>query len=541
MEDDVRSSMPSARRRLRLYFHSRLSWVGFSQSERRLSNQRRCPEGEGTHGGLRRKSSSSEKSVQRRKTIRKHRRNLDRRSPPCRRRRDGDLDAVVVDVPLDELAEAGGEVGGGLVAEVPVGEAYVGVGVGDVPISGHPHDVLLGLHPEQALQDGHQARYRHRRGVAEVVHPELRRPALLPTAGHAGALLGGVEGPQAALYDVVDEGEVPRHLPLAVGGLEDGDLLPLQDVLGEEEVGHVGPPPGPVHGEEAEPGEGEPVDMVVDRGGAVGAVGLGEGVGLVEPVDGGGRSPDDGRLRVGTLGGGLQQRHEAGDVGLDVGLRVAHGVAHAGLRGEVQDVREGDDVEELGEEGSIVDVALHHEDTALGEQHLAAPLQRGVVVGVEVIEPQHAVAALLQGQRAVGAHEARGAGDQHRHPPRPVRRRGLPHLALPRGAPHGGAAPGVEGRGQEAPMGGVGDAGRGVGGGQRGIVDGEEEDEDEGGEEGAAEDELRRRRYVEDREAVAAAVESAIGKGGGRQGTDESSFPFSLSSQRMQEGGRRWI
>jgi hypothetical protein len=85
-----------------------------------------------------------------------------------------------------------------------------------------------------------------------------------------------------------------------------------------------------------------------------------EGDAVVEAVDGGGGGPDDGRLRVGVLAG-LEEGDEAGDVGVDVRRRVLHGIAHVGLRREVEHVGEGHDVEELGQEAAVVDVALHDE------------------------------------------------------------------------------------------------------------------------------------------------------------------------------------
>jgi hypothetical protein len=45
-------------------------------------------------------------------------------------------------------------------------------------------------------------------------------------------------------------------------------------------------------------------------------------------------------------------------------------------------------------------------------------LERGVVVGVEAVDADDAVAALAERQRAVRAHEARGARDEHGQPSR---------------------------------------------------------------------------------------------------------------------------
>ena len=73
---------------------------------------------------------------------------------------------------------------------------------------------------------------------------------------------------------------------------------------------------------------------------------------------------------------------------------------------------------------------------------MAGALQRRVVVGVEVVEAEDAVAALLEGEGAVAPDEAGGAGDEHRHAVGAARGGGVAHLLLP-----GGAA--TEGGGEE--------------------------------------------------------------------------------------------
>jgi hypothetical protein len=355
--------------------------------------------------------------------------------------------SVVGEVPPDELLQPHLQARRGLVAELLPGQADVCVRVGHVAIAGHLHHVLLGLHPQVPLQDGHQRGHRDGRRVPQVEDPVRRRAALL--AAGAGAPARRVQRRQAAAHDVVDVGEVPGEVD-AVPAPVHRDGLPLEDVAGEGEVGHVGAPPRTVHGEEAEAGDGEAVDVVVGVGDLlagllgggvqrrrpVGAVRLREGDAVVEAVDGGGGRPHDGRLRVGVLAG-LEEGHEAGDVGVHVRRRVLHGVAHAGLRREVEHVGEGHHVEELGQEAAVVDVALHHEHAVGAQQRAPGLLQRGVVVGVEVVEAQDAVAALAQRQRAVRAHEAGGARDEHgqpgalRGPRRPPRRRRRPDLPLP--------------------------------------------------------------------------------------------------------------
>ncbi|KAB8109271.1 hypothetical protein EE612_045490, partial [Oryza sativa] len=426
----------------------------------------------------------------------------------------GRVELVVVDEPVDEAAEAGVEGGRRAVAEVARGVADVGVGERHVAIAGHGDDALVRLPAEELLEDGDHAGDRHRRGVAEVVDAERRRAALLAGLG-AGALAGRVERAEAALDDVVDVGEVAARVG-AVGGAEQRDGLAGDDAAGEGEVGHVGAAPRPVHGEEAEAGDGEAVDVVVRVGDGlagllgrrvqrrrpVGAVLLGEGRVGVEPVHRRRGRPHDRRLRVGVLGGDLEDADEAGDVGRDVRLRRAHRVAHPGLRGEVEHVREARRVEQPLQQRGVVDVGVEHGDAARRQQSLPRPLQGRVVVGVEVVEPHHAVPARPERQRAVRADEPGGARHQHRQAPVPPRRRAPPHLLLPRRAPirHRRRRP------KQAPVrrprrrpvlpvrgGGGGGEVEGVGQ-QRRVVHGEEADEAERRQDGCPEQQVRRRR-----------------------------------------------
>lgn len=216
----------------------------------------------------------------------------------------------------------------------------------------------------------------------------------------------------------------------------------------------------------------------VEAGGLVGPVELREGILGVEAVDGAGGSPDDGGLGVGGFGN-FEKVDEACNVGGDVGLGVLHGVADAGLGGEVEDVGEGDDVEELPEQGRVVEVPFHDEHLVLGQHCLAGALQRGVVVGVEVVQTQHPVPPSFEGEGAVAADEARSPGDEDGEAVGAARGGGVAHLLLP-GAECGGEEVGV---GVEMAVGGVGEGG---------VVEGEEEYEDQGDEKGGAEEELGR-------------------------------------------------
>lgn len=67
----------------------------------------------------------------------------------------------------------------------------------------------------------------------------------------------GVHDTPDALDDVVDVGEVAA----AVAHVEDLDGVAAAQLLGEAEVGHVGPAHGAVHREEAQAGRGDGVEL----------------------------------------------------------------------------------------------------------------------------------------------------------------------------------------------------------------------------------------------------------------------------------------
>ena len=78
----------------------------------------------------------------------------------------------------------------------------------------------------------------------------------------------------------------------------------------------------------------------------------------------------------------------------------------------MHDVGEGDDLEELLQESGVVDVAFDDEHAGPVEERLAGALQGRVIVIVEVVEAEDAVAAALEGRGDVRADEAGGAGDE---------------------------------------------------------------------------------------------------------------------------------
>ena len=112
---------------------------------------------------------------------------------------------------------------------------------------------------------------------------------------------------------------------------------------------------------------------------------------------------------------------------LEIAADVVEGrlqrVAHAGLGGEVQDARDGVPVaaRERRDRLEIGDVGRLEGEAGVRPQTLEPrPLQRRVIVAVEVVDAEHRLAAREQGQADVEADEAGAAGDQNRHGARTV-------------------------------------------------------------------------------------------------------------------------
>ena len=353
---------------------------------------------------------------------------------------------------------------------------------GHIAIPRHLHNVPLCLDFQQPLENSHQISHWNRGGVSEIENPQLSGTTLLATT--PSALVGGVQSPQTALDNVIDVGEVPSDSAV-VGALEDRNGFALENVSGEEEVGHVRSSPGTVDREEAQTGEREAIDVVVsvsnlfagflsssvEASRLVGAVFLGERDFGVQSVDGARGGPDDGRLGVSRFTD-LEEIDEASDVAVNVGAGVFHGVPDAGLSGQMHNVGERDHLEELLEERRVVDVSFHHEHPAPLQEGLPRSLERRIVVIVEVVQPQNAVPASFQGRRDMGAHEPGGSGDENRDAAAGADMGGGSDTLLP-----SGASPGVGAKG----------AARWIGkGGGRSV----EEDEDEADEDQRPEGQL---------------------------------------------------
>ncbi len=227
-----------------------------------------------------------------------------------------------------------------------------------------------------------------------------------------------------ALDDVVDVGEVAA----AVAHVEDLDGLAAAQLLGEAEVGHVGPAHGAVHGEEAQAGGRDGVELRVggghqlvgllgggvERHRRVDAVLLGERHLLVAAVDRAGAGIHEVLDRV--VAAGLEYVEEADEVALKVCARVLDGVAHARLGGEVHHDVEAVLREKALDEGGVAQVAANEGEAAvrvgLGQHAQARVLDAGVVVTVEVVEADdHVIGHLEQLLDEERADKAGGSGD----------------------------------------------------------------------------------------------------------------------------------
>lgn len=244
-----------------------------------------------------------------------------------------------------------------------------------------------------------------------------------PVLAHLHLGRGFHDAPHA-LDDVADVGEVTA----AVSHVEDLDGVAAAQLLGEAEVGHVGPAHGAVHREEAQPGRRDGVELGVggrhqlvgllgggvERHRRVHAVLLGERHLLVAAVDRAGAGIHEVLDRV--VAAGLEYVEEADEVALEVCARVLDGVAHARLGGEVHNDVEAVLSEQALDEGGVAQVAAHEGEAAVrvgfGKHAQARVLDAGVVVAVEVVEADdHVIGHLKQLLDEERADKAGGSGD----------------------------------------------------------------------------------------------------------------------------------
>src|SRR5690242_17559291 len=87
---------------------------------------------------------------------------------------------------------------------------------------------------------------------------------------------------------------------------------------------------------------------------------------------------------------------EAGQIGIDIGERIDERMPNTSLRGEVNDVRKTMFLEQACHPVAICEIELDETQARrFGELRASRLLQRGIIVGVHIVETDH-VAALAQ-------------------------------------------------------------------------------------------------------------------------------------------------
>mmetsp|Transcript_107392 Transcript_107392/g.321140 ORF Transcript_107392/g.321140 Transcript_107392/m.321140 type:complete len:343 (-) Transcript_107392:52-1080(-) len=229
------------------------------------------------------------------------------------------------------------------------------------------------------------------------------------------------------VHNVVDVGELAHGRPVAVLV----DWLVVVDGVDELEGCHVWPPPRPINREEAEHRDVELVQVMegvtkelaaplrrsIRAYGGVAPLVLAEGCGGVLAVDtaaGGGHNVL--HAKVPAVLEDVDRAHDVrGDVAVEVLDRIAHPclgcqVAHdVGLL-VLEDLPEGvlvTDVKDV--DGELAGSRLL---SCSAQDVQAIELDRVIVISIEVVDGNHAVAPSQEPLRSVPANEARGAGDK---------------------------------------------------------------------------------------------------------------------------------
>ena len=110
----------------------------------------------------------------------------------------------------------------------------------------------------------------------------------------------------------------------------------------------------------------------------------------------------------------LEHVEEAGQVCIDIGVRIDQRIAHTGLRREMHHIGELMRGEQLGHFGTICDIerleAKRRKAAQLGEPRL---LERGIVVVIEIVDPDDRASLLEQAARHMEPDESRRSGHQY--------------------------------------------------------------------------------------------------------------------------------
>src|SRR3954470_23975376 len=126
---------------------------------------------------------------------------------------------------------------------------------------------------------------------------------------------------------------------------------------------------------------------------------------------------------------------EADEIALHVRVRILDRVAHAGLRGEIDDAFRAEIAECMLQRSAILQRCAHQTEYALRRQPgKARLLERRIVVRVDVVIAEHFIAARQQPFAESCADEAGGTGDEDAHGRVLVGSRSnslTPHLVIP--------------------------------------------------------------------------------------------------------------
>ena len=109
----------------------------------------------------------------------------------------------------------------------------------------------------------------------------------------------------------------------------------------------------------------------------------------------------------------LENGGEAGEIGIDISKRIDQRMTNAGLRREMNDIRKAVLLEQCGHAVAVGKVELD-EAQAIGFGELGATrfLQRRIVIGIHIVEPDNVAAVAQQTLRDMKADEAGRAGDE---------------------------------------------------------------------------------------------------------------------------------
>src|SRR5215467_3039726 len=100
---------------------------------------------------------------------------------------------------------------------------------------------------------------------------------------------------------------------------------------------------------------------------------------------------------------------EAGQIGIDIGEGIDERMPNTGLRGQVNDVRETMLPEQACHPVAVGKIKLDEaQATGFGEFGTSRLLQRGIVVGIHVVEADHVATVAQQTLRNMKADEPGG-------------------------------------------------------------------------------------------------------------------------------------